>query len=62
LVEDDLSAIWREPSVRLTLVLCFAMLVPIGLTLPFVERLQTVAAGLVVGIGTSLFVAGVVNG
>lgn len=48
---------WREPAVLNTAVPCFALLIPVGLGCLFVERLQIVSVGLMVGIGSSLVVA-----
>lgn len=47
----------RDVAVLSTAVTGFAMLGPVGLACLFVERLRTITAGLVIGVGTSLFTA-----
>jgi hypothetical protein len=48
---------WADPSVVVSAVMCFVLLVPVGLALLFVERLQHVAVGLALGMLGTLFVA-----
>ena len=51
------AVIWRRPSVVSSAVLCFAMLVPVGMACVFVKRLQTVTVGIVLGMYGSAFAA-----
>jgi hypothetical protein len=48
---------WSDPSVVVSSVVCLGLLVPVGLVFLFVERLQHVAVGLVLGMLGVLFVA-----
>jgi hypothetical protein len=52
----------QDPTVVRTAVLCFVGLIPIGFACLFVQRLQIVTAGLVLGIGGSLFAGAVLLG
>ena len=49
------AVVSREPNIVVAAVMCFALLIPFGLACLFVERLQPLATGLVLGIGGSLF-------
>ena len=48
---------WRDPNVVIAAVMWSAMLIPIGLACLFVQRLQPVAVGLLLGMGGALFTA-----
>jgi hypothetical protein len=51
------ALLWRDPMIMVAAAMCFVLLLPIGLAFLFVERLQPVALGVLLGAGGSLFTA-----
>jgi hypothetical protein len=51
------AAAWSDPLVLSTAMISFALLVPIGLACLFVERLQIVTVGLLLGMASAFVVA-----